>query len=678
MPAINVSAMDLEDLLGREWLLTNALGGFACSTVAGLNTRKYHGLLVAAMSPPLRRMVLLSRVEEVVRVGRKEFALACSEYPGTIHPTGHEFLRAFSTEPFPRWAYQGDGWTLEKSVRLLDAENTVCISYTLLGGTKPVGLELRPLLALRGIHDLAYQWNAPLEIRHDARGFYRVLSTSRTPEVFFAADGNFDAVPDWYESTIYRREAERGYAGLEDLWTPGYVNWTMEPGQTVHFACSSEPLELGRVVGELERQPTTVIEPVVSTEAQDATLQTLTRAVLEFPVCSPAGVTQYPWAAPSVRDALIALPGMLLVTHRHAAAKRFLLDLVPLIRDGLLPAELPEDGGDPIYAAADVALWYVNAVEAYVRHADDPTAGKMFLEPVLRIIRAYQGGTKLGISTDADGLLLSHEPGIGTTWMDAKVGQWVITPRQGRAVEVNALWYNAICVVSQLSQGWDRAERSSEFARLAESVRAAFNRRFWNEMAGCCFDAVSERGTDPSIRPNQLFAISLRHAVLEPHRWAPVLDRVRGELLTPVGIRTLAASDPAYVGRYVGDVVARDRALHQGSVFPWLLGPYVTAHVKTFVKSPQARQQAARCIEGCVNRIRSDGLGHLCELFDGDPPHEPRGALASLVGTAELLRCYVEDILGVNPQNRPRADRASRPGRETQQPRPLTGKGSKS
>jgi predicted glycogen debranching enzyme len=369
---------------------------------------------------------------------------------------------------------------------------------------------------------------------------------------------------------------------------------------------------------------------------------------------------QYPWNAPSPRPALAGFAGLYLVPNRIADARSLLLALVPRLREGLLPTEFPEDGSEPVYAGADVALWFVNAVYQYLAYTGDaPTVRRHPLESVYAIIDHYRRGTDLGIRTDDDGLLASGVAGQGVTWMDAKSGDWVATPRLGRAVEVNALWYNALCVAAELArrfEGPDRVDRSADYAALARSAREAFNRRFWNDAAGCCYDVLGDQdgSTDASIRPNQLLAISLPFAVLSPDRHGRVVERVRQELLTPVGVRTLAPSDPHYHGRYEGDAHARDRAYHNGPGFPWLLGPLVTAVVRTFGRGPAVLEQARAILGPSLDRLRGDGLGHLHELFDGDAPHAPGGATTAPLAVAEILRCYAEDLLGRNPALPPR------------------------
>jgi predicted glycogen debranching enzyme len=659
MQALNVNSGDFDSLIGREWLSVNKIGGFACSTVPGLNTRKYHGLLIAAMTPPVRRMVLLSHVEEVVTCQGWNFPLACNEYPGTIFPRGDQSLRAFNPDPFPRWAYQGQGWTIEKSLRLLAGENTVVLSYTLLGGDQTVDLELRPLLALRGIHELMYQWNGKLTVEEKSPGHHHVPATSRTPEVFFAHDGAFEFDSNWYLNTIYRREQERGYGGLEDLWNPGAVHWSLRPGQTVHFVCSADPIGLDRILAKANEQWD---EAALVSKSQEEPMDSLLRAADQFVLSVPRDpgapdlaqtdfvAAQYPWAPPSPRHALIAFAGLFLVPGKFSAGRGLLLSLLDRFADGLLPSSLSETGGDAVYQGADVSLWFVNAVHQYLRYSgDEETIRGPLLDAVLRVVTSYRLGTKLGIRTDAQGLLQSHQPGAPTSWMDAQASDWVVTPRSGRPVELNALWYNAVRIAADLAERFGAAEKAEDLSELAASIKAAFNNRFWNDRNKCCYDVIDDHGYDSAVRPNQLLAVSLPYPVLSADRFEPVLDRVRSELLTPFGLRTLSPADPAYQGHYGGNIINRDRAYHNGSAFPWLLGQFVTAYLVVHGRGEGARSEAKAILQPCVNYLLKDGLGQLCELFDGDKPYRPGGALASAASVAEVLRAYAQDVLDQQP-----------------------------
>ncbi len=432
---LRVAEMDLDDLITREWLATNGIGGYASSSVASLNTRRYHGLLVAAMAPPVRRMVLLSRLEETVRISGREFYLASNEYPGTIWPRGHEHLRAFAADPFPRWAYQGDGWTILKHLAMLRGENTTIVSYTLLGGGQSVELELQPLFALRGIHELCYQWNGRLVAEPRSQGHWRVPATSRTPDVFFAHDGTFDRRPNWFLNTIYRREQERGYAGLEDLWSPGTAHIKLLPGQTVHFACSSEPLDLAAAVQRSQRQGGAELVAVSARQAclaasvagpdggpagtPDPALEALCRASDAFilgggPDGPIAAAPQYHWSPPSPRAALIAFTGLHLVNARFDEARQLLESLAAQLKDGLLPSVLPEDGSAPIYGGADVSLWFVNSVHQYLDYSGEEASLRGSLtDAAFQIVEAYaSGGAGPGVGLDADGLLVCRAPAL--------------------------------------------------------------------------------------------------------------------------------------------------------------------------------------------------------------------------------------------------------------------------
>jgi predicted glycogen debranching enzyme len=649
---IDLSSLSVDAQLSHEWLAVNHLGGYAASTLPGCNTRKYHGLLVAAMSPPIRGMVLLSRVEETVFYDGWPHPLATNEYPETMHPQGHRLLRAFSNDPFPRWGYQNDGWTLEKQLRMLRGENTVVLSYTLMGSAKPVELEVRPLFALRGMHELMYQWNAPLAPENLTDAHHHIKATHATPEVFFAHDGKFTGEGYWYLNTIYRREQERGYSGLEDLWSPGVVRFVLKPGETVNFVCSTDPIDLPRVLDAAAKQFDVACAPAaVDGVRPDANLEALCRAADQFVVRTRDGrsmlTSGYPWSAPSGRDAMINLPGLLLATGRLSTARDVLEYFASLEQGGLMPSEFPTDGSAPKYRGADVSLWFVNAVHQYLRYSHDERTAQTLFDAIDRILAAYEKGAALGVHADADGLLSS---GPLTTWMNAEVEDAPVTPRAGRAVEVNALWYNALRIGADLAKRFHHPVRGEELYTLANKAKYAFNRRFWNADAGCCFDVVTDGGVDPAVRPNQLPAMSLPYPVLNPDRHQAVLTKLRDDLLTPMGLRTLAPADPHYRGRYGGTVVARDRAYHQGCAYPWLLGPFVSAFVRAYgSKSPGVRDQAAHMLAPALKFLCGEGGGQLPELFDGDAPHHAGGLTASARSVAEVLRAYAEDVLDLAP-----------------------------
>ncbi|HYE17118.1 MAG TPA: amylo-alpha-1,6-glucosidase [Tepidisphaeraceae bacterium] len=674
---LDVSSLSLDDLLAREWLATNGLGGFAASTVAGANTRKYHGLLVAAMSPPVRGMVLLSRVEETVFTDGWPHALATNEYPETVNPQGYKLMRAFAADPFPRWAFQGDGWALEKQLQMLDGENTVVLSYTLLGAAKGVEMEVRPLFALRGIHELMYQWNGNLIPREvgsiaqpqaaDASQHLHIPATHRTPEAFFAHDGRWRAEAYWYLNTIYRRESERGYSGLEDVWAPGVARYRLVPGQTVHFVCSTDPIDVERAVARAREQEARSAAAVVACalpRGADREAAGLRRAAEQFVVRTregrPALASGYPWAPPNGRDTMIALPGVLLATGRYEQARAVLEDFAGLAKNGLMPGEFPTDGTAPRYTAADTSLWWVNALHAYLTYTGDDQTGRALFEVVDQALTAMFRGTGLGVRADHEGLLTAGSPTTAVTWMNAQVNESPITPRHGRPVDVNALWYNALRVGADLAKRYHFPVRAEELFTLANRARHAFNAAFWNPQASCLFDVVGDGGNDAAVRPNQLLAISLPYPVLNPDRQQQVFDRVRDELLSPYGVRTLSPRDANYHGRYGGTVLARDGAYHQGPAFPWLLGPFVTAFTRLHGRSASARREAGDMLRPCLEHMCGAGLGQLPELFDGEPPYHAGGLPASARSVGEVLRAYVEDVAGPVGENEVKVSLAAR------------------
>ena len=658
MRPLSISDMNFEGLIAREWVVGNGLGGYASSTLCGMNTRKYHGLLVGAMAPPVRRMVLLSHVEETLWTEHGEFALANNEYPGTVFPRGYTHLRAFGVKPFPRWAYQGDGFTIEKSLRLLKGENTVCLSYSLLTGDKPVTLEIKALLALRGIHELMFQWNSRLMAETKRGGIVRIPASTRTPEVFFAHDGEFRSEPHWHLNTIYRRENERGYSGLEDLWKPGSFRWTITRGQTVNLVCSTEPVELVAVREKLDRAREELDRrtAILSTEA-DARLETLLEAAESFVVTLPVEgevtravhvIGQYPWSSPSGRTALIGFCGLFLATGRVDDGRALLLGLAARMRDGMIPTEFQENGESPLYHGADTSLWFINALGEYFRETGDEETVRSLFGAVERIIETYTRENGPSVASDADGLVGARSGGVATSWMDAQLAEGPVTPRRGETVELNALWFNALMTASQLAAQVQKPALSGEWEILARKVHGAFNQRFWNAALNCCYDVIGENGNDATIRPNQIFAVSLPHAVLAPERQKAVVQKVIDELLTPTGVRSLWRRDPAYQGRYDGNVVSRDRAQHQGSAYPWLLGALAAAYVKVNGRSEQAIAKVTQWLQPCMDWIEGEGLGQLFELCDGEAPHTPRSAPAAALSVAEILRCYTKEILGIS------------------------------
>ena len=640
---------DLQAAIGREWLETNGLGGFASSTVAGLNTRRYHGLLVAATRPPVGRAVLLSKLEETLVVGGRRYELSANQYPGVVHPQGYQHLSSFRLDPFPVFNYRVEGFELEKSVVMLSGENTVCVRYALRGaGEADARLEVRPLLAFRDYHATTHE-NGSISTNFVAEeGLLTVTPYEGLPALHFAHEGGeCEAAGYWYRNFVYAEEQARGLDALEDLYSPFSLKFDLGRRREVSIIASTERREARRA-GELIRAEVARREGVLqSAPSDDEAVRILTAAADQYVVARGARrtiIAGYHWFGDWGRDTMIALPGLTLVTGRFEVARSILAEFARHVSRGMLPNRFTEAGEAPEYNTADATLWYFEAVRALVAYAGDFEFVRTSLYPVLReIVEWHVRGTRYGIQVDTDGLLRAGEEGAQLTWMDAKVGDRVITPRRGKPVEIQALWYNALRVMEGLAREFGHAEDEGAYGALAARASRSFNEQFWNEEAGCLYDVVDAGARDASLRPNQIFAVSLYHSMLSPERARRVVETVERELLTPYGLRSLSPSDPQYSGRYGGGPAERDAVYHQGAVWAWLIGPFVTAYLKAHGRTPETVRRARSLLAPLVKHLREACLGHVSEIFEGDPPHAPRGCAAQAWSVAELLRVLVED-----------------------------------
>ena len=601
---------NLDLALRREWLETNGLGGYASSTIAGLNTRRYHGLLVAAANPPLGRLVLLSKFEETLIVEGRRYDLSANRYPGAVHPAGYLHLTEFRQDPIPTFVYQIEDLRLEKSVCMTPGENTTVIRYRLPVPRPDCTLELRPLVAFRDYHATTHE-NSALDPGFAAgANSIRLAPYPDLPPLYLIHSGA-DVQPAgfWYRNFEYDAERARGLDFREDLFNP----------LVLAFDLGRDAIAI--VVASTSARPAPAPAP--------AAMDLLDRAAGQFLVRCGARdsiIAGYHWFGDWGRDTMIALPGLTLATGRHDMARSILLAWAAHVDRGMLPNRFPDQGDTPEYNSVDSTLWFFEAIRALIAHTNDRAFVREHLVSILvDIVAWHQRGTRYGIHLDADGLLHAGEPGVQLTWMDAKIGDYVVTPRQGKPVEVQALWYNALGVLHDLT-GDDR------YRELADRARAGFLSLFWNESADCLYDVVDGARRDASIRPNQILAVSLFHKMLPPEKAKAVVDTVARHLLTPYGLRTLAPGDPQYRGRYEGDVASRDCAYHQGTVWPWLIGPFIEAYRYVYGRDPAGALDALRAYLG------HEGVGQLPEVFDGDPPHSPGGCIAQAWSVAELLR----------------------------------------
>jgi predicted glycogen debranching enzyme len=661
---------DLREATAREWLETNGLGGFASSTLAGLNTRRYHGLLVAATRPPVGRTVLLSKLEETLVVAGRRYELSANQYPGAVYPRGHQFMTRFRLDPFPVFTYRVEGFELERAVVMLHGENTTCVRYSLRqvdAGERDVRLEVRPLVAFRDYHALTHENDALDSSVRVEEGLLTVTPYEGLPALHFAHEGGeAETNGYWYRNFTYVEEQARGLDSTEDLFSPFALKFDLGRRDEVSIIASTERREACRV-GELIRVEVERRNEVLgSSLAGDEAVRALTAAADQYVVArgeQKTVIAGYHWFGDWGRDTMIALPGLTLVTGRFDTARSILAEFARHVSEGMLPNRFTEADEAPEYNTVDATLWYFEAVRALLAYTGDTEFVRANLYDVLReVIDWHERGTRYGIRVDADGLLAAGAEGAQLTWMDAKVGDRVITPRRGKPVEIQALWYNALRTMEGLAREFGFVEDEGKYAGMASRARGSFNEQFWDEEAGCLYDVVDGAARDASIRPNQIFAVSLHHSMLSAERARRVVEAVERHLLTPYGLRSLAPTNLQYSGRYGGGPAERDAVYHQGAVWAWLIGPFVTAYLKVQGRTPETVGRARVILAPLVAHLKEACLGHVSEIFDGDAPHAPRGCVAQAWSAAELLRALVEDVRGVLPVTpaRPRVEGETR------------------
>ena len=654
-PAID----NLEDALSREWLETNGLGGFASSTVIGLNTRRYHGLLVAATKPPVGRYVLLSKLEETFFIESQAFDLSANRYPGVVHPQGFRYLKQFRLDPFPVFTYEIEGIEIEKSVFMIHGENTTVIQYELTKSNHPespkhLRLEVRPLIAFRDYHSTTHEnggINGAIEHRP---GSVSVMPYQGLPALHLAHNAvEVVKAGDWYRNFEYDAERERGLDFQEDLFNPLALKFDLRLRKQAIVLASTEQRDAAQATELRQKEVARRRAVVVTSPVKNTFAQALTSAANQYLVSrgkEKTVIAGYHWFSDWGRDTMIALPGLTLPTGKHDVAKSILRTFAQNVSQGMLPNRFPDAGETPEYNTVDATLWFFEAARAYLAYTGDTEFIRNELYPVFTdIISWHVRGTRYEIKVDPSGLLTSGEPGVQLTWMDAKVGDWVVTPRHGKPVEIQALWYNALRIMENFAQRFGDDAGRKCYSTMASVASWAFNRLFWNESAGCLYDKVNGGPPDASIRPNQIFAVSLHHSMLSGERAKAVVEKVREHLLTPCGLRSLSPSDPQYRGRYNGGPRERDGAYHQGTVWPWLLGPFMTAYIKVNGGSEAARNQAAEWLKPVEAHLCDAGLGHISEILEGDAPHRPCGCVAQAWSVAEVLRAYVEGVKGIQP-----------------------------
>ncbi len=639
---------DLARASNREWIETNGLGGWASSSICMAHTRRYHGLLVVAQHPPVDRVVLLSHLDETLAFDDDRLALGCHFFPGATHPQGHLHLSSFALAPSPTFTYASSNISLRKQIVMPHGTHHVIVRYELLRAPGPVRMELQPFFAGRDYHHLMSA-NSGVQLQADAVGdLFSYAPYPQLPTTYIhLPNARYTASPDWYYNFVYPREEERGLDASEDLFTPGALAVTLAVGQPLYVHISADAPPNGEAeelfTDELARRASILLP--MSIERQP-NLKQLAIAADQFLVRRGSGLhtilAGYPWFTDWGRDTMIALPGICLVTGRFAEARDIFRAFVEHVAEGLIPNRFPDYGEVPDYNTVDATLWLFTALHKYEQHSGDASLADE-LWPVLRdIIAWHERGTRYQIGVDKDGLLRAGEHGTQLTWMDAKVGDWVVTPRQGKAVEINALWYNALRIAAPIARRNGAIDEAESLSSRADTLRSTFAEAFWNDELGCLYDVLDGDSKDASIRPNQLLALSLPFPLLDGQRAASLFAVVDEHLYTPRGLRSLSPSDASYRSRYLGGPWERDGAYHQGIVWGWLIGPFLTALARLHGEEGKARGRAI--VEGFTEHLCEAGLGSVSEIFDAEPPYAPRGCFAQAWSVAELLRASVEDL----------------------------------
>ncbi|HBG07765.1 MAG: glycogen debranching protein [Geobacteraceae bacterium GWC2_58_44] len=656
-------------LLEREWLVTNGLGGYASGTVCGALTRRYHGLLIAAYPSPLGRTLVLNRLTEVIRFpdGSTLKFGGDQKQGGALEFHGMEYLAGFHLEDgLPVWRYQMNGTVIEKRLILVHSQNTVHIIYRLVSGAEKLRLKLQPSLHFRP-HDAPVDLKVEEPYIFSAVGNrYQIASGGNPPQLRLVIEGGrgtFTLEEKQTTEIYYAVEHARGYDSLGSIWSPGYFAVDLALGQDAALTASTESWETIRALSpaealERERERRRLILAAADPGARSGLAAELVLAADQF-IITPAGrhedsvraramgdeirtvIAGYHWFTDWGRDTMISLEGLTLATGRHTEAGWILRTFAHYVKDGLIPNLFPEGQNDGLYHTADASLWFFHALGRYLELTGDRTTLRLIMPQMRQIVDRHLAGTHFGIGVDpADGLLRQGAEGYQLTWMDAKVGDWVVTPRRGKAVELNALWYNALRFLQKWSAEEGDQAYSQQLGSLADQSYRSFNQRFWYPEGGYLYDIVDgEPGDDTACRPNQIFSISLDHPVLDPEKWPAVLGTVRERLLTPVGLRTLAPGHPEYKATYSGDLRARDAAYHQGTVWPWLIGPFVDAWLRLH---PEQVATARGFLEGLVEQLNEQCIGSISEIFDAEEPYQPKGCVAQAWSVAEMLRCWLK------------------------------------
>ncbi len=675
----NLSGDEAYNQLRQEWLVTNGLGGYASGTISGAVSWRYHGLLIAALPSPLGRVVMLNHLSEHLHLPEGQCIQFCGHEsnPNEGIPSCGRFLAEFRMEnQMPVWRYELENIVLEKTLVLLNGQNTVQVTYKLLSGPESIKLELRPSMHFRRHEHSVSEAITRDYIFSAENSQYEISAGDEIPplRMMLRGDGcTFTHDGGSRREVYYQKDADRGYESRGNLWSPGFFNVRLNPGKEATLVASTEPwntifaLSPTEGVGFYQQRRARLIR-TADPNAQTSLGADLVMAADQF-IINPVGRVQdsarahaagdeirtviagYHWFTDWGRDTMISLEGLTLVTRRYNEAAWILRTFAHYIRYGLIPNLFPEGENQGLYHTADASLWFFHALDRYVQYTNDRDTLRHILPKLVDIADHHLRGTRFGIEVDPkDDLLKQGAENYQLTWMDAKVDNWVVTPRRGKAVEINGLWYNALCLLSNWLRAEGKDTEASTYADHAKRTRRSFNDRFWYADGNFLYDVIDgESGNDCACRPNQLLAFSLRHPVLEEQRWKAVLEIAREKLLTPVGLRSLSRDHPDYKPKYFGDLRSRDAAYHQGTVWAWLIGPFIDAWLKVY---PDDRSGARKFLTGFEPHLNLGCIGSINEIFDAEPPYTPRGCIAQAWSVAEVLRAWVKTAESPNANDR--------------------------
>ncbi len=648
---------DFNTARSLEWLETNGLGGYASSTVAGANSRRYHGLLVAAMHPPVGRTVLLSKLDETITLessDNQRYELSANQYPGTVHPQGFQYLESFARDLFPEFIYEVHGIKLKKTIVSVHGENTTLIIYEVVTAPRKFKLELQPFCASRDYHSMSHANDSISKQYFFDNGIFQTKNYQDSPELFISVPkSTFEAAQNWYHNFEYSVEQYRGLDYQEDLFNHGKFVIDLQKGDKLGIIISTEN-PTRRDALKLYKQEHTRRTKLIKDVLWNDDIKRLTLAADQFIVkrCLDLKtvIAGYHWFSDWGRDTMISLPGLCLSTERFDDAKKILKAFAESVSEGMLPNRFPDQGETPEYNTVDATLWFFHAIYKYYQSTSDKAFVKTLLPVLNDIISWHYKGTRYNIHVENDGLLFSGQDGVQLTWMDAKVGDWVVTPRKGKAVEINALWHNALSIMAELLTETGKTKEAEGFKKRALQVNTSFNQVFWNEQQNCLYDYVDGDYKNTDIRPNQIYAVSLPFQLLSKDKAKQVLNVVTEKLLTPRGLRSVSADHQEYKPVYGGDQWHRDGAYHQGTVWSFLMGSYIDAVMN--VKGSKGKSESARLLTEFFKHLDEACVGSVSEIFDAEPPHHPRGCIAQAWGVAETLRVCHEYDLFSQPENK--------------------------